>query len=116
MDTNLLTASTNTGTQTSTQSPQTAGKPSSAAAKASAVQQGTAASVLTAQGGVQLSATPLTTVNLGGSASATATSTVATSVPRQHQINSVSLIFVGILALIAIGSFIAINRSAKNTT
>jgi hypothetical protein len=116
MDSNLLTTGTNSGTQTSTQSPQTAGKPSSSAANSSGVQTGTAASLLNSDSGVPLSATPLTTVNINGKAGTTTNSTVATTTAAKHQVNPALVGITGLFIIIAVISFLAISRSAKNTT
>jgi hypothetical protein len=113
----LSTTTTPTGAQTSTQSPQAAGG-TSTGTRSSSVQPGTAPNLLNAQaaGGVPLTNTAITTVNLGKtSASATTSAKVNTPVSTSQASPAV----LGISALFfvaAIVIFALMNRSAKNTT
>jgi hypothetical protein len=107
-----LSATTNSGQQSATQSPQVAGQPALAGATASNVQPGTSNDLLNGQGSIPLSNQQVTTVNLSPAAEA---STVR-PVPSGHHPNLGLIIITIVLLLIAAGSAIVINRSAKNTT
>jgi hypothetical protein len=118
-----LTATTGSGVQATTQSPQAAtsqsgGGPSTQSS--SSVQPGTATSLLTSNNGVSLHGTALTTVTLGTSAAATPSTIAATQVPlarpQVHHINPVLLGGSGLLLVIAVVSFWLTSRSAKNST
>ncbi|MEK7059652.1 MAG: hypothetical protein AAB971_02770 [Patescibacteria group bacterium] len=116
MDTSLLTASTSTGTQASTQNPQIAGRSTASGTQSSKVQPGTTRALLDSQGGVPLQSTSLTMVNLNAPAAKTAMTTAVNPMPAKHQINPTLAGLTVVLFVIAIVSFWIINRSAKNTT
>jgi hypothetical protein len=101
------------GTQTNTQSPQSATGASSGAARSAAVQPGTATNVLTADGGVPLGGTKLTTVSLTGSSTSTQ---AAVTPPKAQHTSPVFLGFAGVLFVAAIVVFVLMTRAEKNTT
>lgn len=117
-----LKTTTNSGTQTTTKTPQAAGPANSGAARSSQVQPGTAREALTTgAGGVPLRGGALTTIDLSAHQAETATTTTLTSppgppVPPQSPINPILLGGSGLVLLVAIVLFIGISRSAKNTT
>jgi hypothetical protein len=112
-----LTASSGSGTQTTTQSPQSSVQSGTPTAQASSVQPGTATSLLTSGGGVALHATSLSTVSLNNTTAQTqAAPQTAQMLPTHRHINPVLLSFSVVLCLIAIGMFWYTARSAKNTT
>ncbi len=110
-----LTTTNSSGTQATTQSPQSAGAASTAAANSSSLQPGTATRVLDsgANDGVPLSTTPLTTVNFNRAANIQATT--APVVPDRH-VNPAFFSITVILVLVAVALFWWISRSEKNTT
>jgi hypothetical protein len=77
------------------------------------VQPGTSTTLLTSQGGVNLHASQLTTVNL---AAGTQAQSQPAAQPPKHHINTVLLSASILFCLIAVGLFWTISRSAKNTT
>jgi hypothetical protein len=104
-----LTPNSSSGDQATTQDPQAATSTTALSGQAEDVQTGTAASLLTSDNGIPLNAT-------------TTASTVSTSPhyvamsTHNHTVNPVLLVFVIILFIAAVGSFIGMSRSAKNTT
>jgi hypothetical protein len=107
-----LTATTNSASQNTTQSPQTAGAGNNSTAQAGSVQPGTAANVLTSQNGISLQQTQLSTVSL---APASNTQTNITPAPARH-INPFLVIVAVILFLIAAWMFLSTTRSVNSTT
>ncbi len=111
-----LNTTTGSGTQSATGTPQTVGEASTNnAAPAGSVQPGTATNLLNSSGGISLSGSQVTTVDLSGT---TATSTQATTEPpaQPHQVNTVALGIFIVLAVVAVLVFVFMQRSAKNTT
>jgi hypothetical protein len=110
-----LATTSNAGEQTATQSPQASVGSAPATAQAGSVQPGTAASVLTSQGGQQLTPTSLPTVSLGTS---TGTRTTATTQPvaQKHHVNPTLAGFAILLLLVAAVLFWTTSRSVKSTT
>jgi hypothetical protein len=113
---NQLTAGNGSGTQATTQSPQTAGQPAATGTQSGNVQPGTATNLLNSSGGVPLRPTPLSTVSLTPSASTPAVLAQSTVTQPKHHINPVLFGFSGLLLLVAVVSVWIISRSAKNTT
>lgn len=117
---NQLSATTGSGTQTTTQSPQTAGQPAATGTQSSGIQPGTATSLLSSgQNGVTLHDTPLSTVNLVTPAPALplATSTAQPAQqPAKHHINPVLFGLPILLFVIAAVFFWATSRTVKSTT
>jgi hypothetical protein len=107
-----LNTTSGSGTQATTQSPQSAGA-ATATTNSNAVQPGTASDLLRSNNGVELKSTPLTTVSLGAKSS---TSTAQPPVTNQHHINPVLGVFSVALFILAIVLFWLTSRSAKNTT
>jgi cobalamin biosynthesis Mg chelatase CobN len=107
-----LTATTNSGSQSTTQSPQTAGAGNNSTAQTGSVQPGTAANVLTSQNGISLQQTQLSTVSL---AAPSATQTGVSATPKHH-FNPFLLIVAVILFLVAAGFFWNTMRSVNSTT
>lgn len=101
------------GTQSATQTPQSAGSPNNGGTETSGVQPGTASDLLRSSNGVQLKQTPLTTVNLD-----TAKAGSAQPVQRTegHHIHPVLGVFSAALFILAIALFWLTSRSVKNTT
>jgi hypothetical protein len=120
MATNQLTATSGSGEQTTTQSPQAATQPSTGGTVSSGVQPGTATSLLNGQGSVQLYPTSLPTVGLSGATGAAATGTVAAATPAKpvakHHANPVLLGSSALLLVVAIVLFWITSRSVKTTT
>jgi hypothetical protein len=118
MATDQLSASSGSGTQGSTQSPQSAGS-TATGAPTSSVQPGTATALLNnGQGGVPLHGTALSTVNL---APATAAATVTVQpplpgMPAKHHINTPLFGMAILLFVVAAVLFWTTGRSVKNTT
>ncbi len=109
-----------TGDQGTTQNPQTvptAQTIGGASSQSGGVQPGTAQAVLTSQNGLSLQNSTLTTVDLVTGAGS-GTQAQAKPVVKQpaHHINPVLFTISIVLVVIAIGLFLAISRSAKNTT
>lgn len=109
-----LTTVTGSGTQSSTQSPQSVGSTGGAPSNATGVQPGTATSLLnTTTGGVALKSTQLSVVGLG--ARTTTQTSQPEPAPAKH-VNPVLFGFSGLLFIIAIAMFWATARTAKTTT
>ncbi|HVX23892.1 MAG TPA: hypothetical protein VG992_00920 [Candidatus Saccharimonadales bacterium] len=107
-----LTTGSNTGSQTTTDSPQSTTTATLPGAKTGNVQTGTANSLLTSTNGVPLHAAPLTTVSLSTTSAGTAVPTPV----KPHHVN-VPLISISVLLfVVAAASFWATARSAKTTT
>jgi hypothetical protein len=116
MATTLPTATSLDGAQSTTQDPQTATSGASfgfTGQQTSSVQPGTSNSILENDNGTKLNNVNLATIPLNSSTSTAQTSQTAT---QQRHINGGLLIIVAILIVLAIGSFVAINHSAKSTT
>lgn len=114
MANNQLNITSGTGTQTGTQSPQSAGQSDSTTTQSSNLQPGTATTLLNGQGSVQLHQSELSTVSLNGSAAAV--TAVPVSSPPKHHINPVLFGLSGVLLVVAIVLFWITSRSVKNTT
>jgi hypothetical protein len=115
MATDSLTATPASGSQTNTQSPQTASSGGfSPGQQSSSVQPGTATDVLTSTNGTPLKNTPLTTVNL--TTSTTAQTQAPTPAKKQHHISPGLLIISVILFFVAVGLFWSAARPVKNTS
>ena len=110
-----LNTTTGTGTQASTGTPQTVGE-ANTTAQSGSVQPGTANSLLTSNQGVSLNANALTTVDLTGTKTSTATVSTTPPTTQKHDINPVALGFCALLFIVAILMFVFTSRSAKNTT
>jgi hypothetical protein len=103
-----LPAVSSSGSQTNTQSPQSAG-PATSTTNGGAVQPGTANALLTSTNGVSLTPTPVTTIGLGQSSGST-----ATTIPiAKHHFNPVLMVFSIILFVIAIIMFKLTSDSSK---
>ncbi|MGH7241321.1 MAG: hypothetical protein ACREGB_03430 [Candidatus Saccharimonadales bacterium] len=112
---NQLSAGSGSGTQTTTGDPQQAVQPSTGGAQSSSVQPGTSSTLLsTSTGGVPLTSTPVTTVGL--SSSTTASVVAPAVVVKAHHIDTPLLVFPAILIVVAAGLFWMVRSSAKNTT
>lgn len=110
-----LNTTTGTGTQTSTGSPQTVGAGSNTAQSGS-VQPGTATNLLNSSQGISLANTPLTTVNLGATKTATTPGTTTGQAAADQQVSPLAIGVCVLLFAVALVAFAIINRSAKNTT
>jgi hypothetical protein len=110
-----LTTTTGSGTQASTQSPQTAGLAASSGTQASSLQPGTATSLLNGRNGVPLHGQALTVVNINGATAATIAQSPSTRVTKHH-INTALMGVSVLLLLIAIVLFWVTSRSVKSTT
>lgn len=111
----LRTADSSGGTQTTTQTPQSAGASNATTASASGVQPGTATSLLNnSQGGITLDNTQLSVVGLGQRTSAQTVQAAPT--PPKHQTNPAVLGISVLLFVVAIAMFIITIRSSKTTT
>jgi hypothetical protein len=110
-----LTTTTATGSQTTTQSPQTSAAATNfGGQQSSGVQPGTARDLLNSTNGIPLASSPVTTVNLANAAQQTVTTT---QVPKeQHHVNPALMGFSVLLFLVAIVLFWNTSRSVKNTT
>jgi hypothetical protein len=109
-----LTIAPASGSQDTTQNPQSVTSQTvGASTKSAGVQPGTAATLLTNQGGVSLHSTQLTAVSL---AAGTQTQSQPAAQPAQRHINSALLGASILFCLVAVGLFWTIHRSAKNTT
>lgn len=108
-----LTTTAATGTQTTTQSPQTSSAAGFANSPSSGVQPGTAESTLQSkQGGIPLGQASLSTVSLN-------TATVAKPrivTPKSHHINPALFGVSLLLLVVAVGLFWTTSRSVKTTT
>jgi hypothetical protein len=111
-----LTATGSSGSQTNTQSPQTAGAGNftPGAQQSGSVQPGTATDVLTSQNGTPLANTSLTTVSLGSSTGSTTAAPTPTTKP--HHINPGLLAIAIFLFVFAVALFWSAARPEKNTT
>jgi len=109
-----LNTTTQSSSQTTTQSPQSAvGSGSVGGTQTGSVQSGTPTDLLNNQPGIPLADTPLSTVNLQPSTTATNTAQPPVS---KHHVNAGLLSFSALLILIAIILFIVAGRSVKSTT
>ena len=101
--------SSNSGDQTSTQSPQAA-QPANGggAANAGSIQPGTANQALESTQGISLNPTPVSTVSLGGS-----TGQVSSALPRQQHFNPVLAGLALVLLVVAVILFWAVSASGK---
>jgi hypothetical protein len=109
-----LTTSPGSGTQTSTQSPQSANQGGGLTnANASYFQTGSPASMLTSQNGITLQQTPLSVVNIN---STTATPKVQVTTQPKHHVNGLFLGLSLVLFLVAMALFWLTIKSANNTT
>jgi hypothetical protein len=117
MNEQQLPTATNGGDQTTTQSPQTsAGAANNNNTNSSQVQPGTATDLLKSSSGLLLSPTTVTTVNLAPVTTNASTKAITDPKPASHDVN-IGLLSVGIIfAVVAIGLFVFVARSAKNTT
>ena len=102
---------TGSGTQNTTQDPQTAGTSTGSGAPTSSVQPGSVSSLDTAVGGVPLSGSKLSTVALSPT---TATVVKADVIPHHTSVATVGL--AAIFFILALGLLIAVFVPAKNTT
>jgi hypothetical protein len=116
MTTNPLTATTGSGAQTNTASPQSVGQSVATGAQSSSVQPGTATSLLNGEGGVSLHSTALSTVNLDSPGAAPASIANQATPKPQHHVDSALLGFPALLVVVAIVLFWAVSRSGKTTT
>jgi hypothetical protein len=112
MDQELSTATGN-GLQSTTGDPQTTGQETIGATKSS-IQPTTASNLLISSNGVPLSQTPLSTVNLGSST--TSLPTNASPPAAKYHVNSVLVVIVIGLFILAVVLFWLTGRSVKNTT
>jgi hypothetical protein len=103
-----LPAVTSSGSQTNTQSPQSAG-PATSTTNAGSVQPGTANSLLTSNNGVSLTPTQVTTVSLGQSAGSTPVTPVS-----KHHFNSALMGISILLFVMAVIMFKFAGNSGKN--
>jgi cobalamin biosynthesis Mg chelatase CobN len=110
-----LTATSGSGTQSTTQSPQSAGTSNiSAGQTASGVQPGTASNLLSeSSGGVSLHPTALPSVNLS---TVKASQVQAVSAPAPHHFNPVLGVLAVLFFAVAIAMFWFTSRSEKITT
>lgn len=108
-----LSTSPGGGSQTTTQSPQTAGSTGNGGGISSEVQPGTASDLLKSQNGIQLKDTPLTTVSLAPASSSAQTAAVET---HHHHINPALGAFSITLFVVAVVLFWLTSKSAKTTT
>ncbi len=108
-----LNTTSNTGSQSTTQSPQISNGSSTGAASGN-VQPGIASGLLNSTSGIPLSAGPLPNVRLGTTSQAS-TGTPA-PVLAAHHFNAALLSLPILLLIIAAGSVWATNRSVKSTT
>jgi hypothetical protein len=99
--------SSNSGDQTSTQTPQAA-QPATAGVSSGNVQPGTANSALQSNQGISLTPTPVSTVNLSGS-----TGQVSTALPKQQHLNPVLVGLTLALLVVAVVLFWAVSASGK---
>lgn len=111
--TNLATAGSS-GTQSSTQTPQTSVQASSLGGQNSSLQPGTDSSLLTSSNGINLS--DITSNGTTSASTTTASSQVASTEPVHHKVNPVLLGFAIILFVVAIVLFAITSRSEKSTT
>src|SRR5580765_1030313 len=113
-----LTATSGSGTQTTTGTPQsvpiTAGF--GGGTQASGVQPGTATSLLNSSQGVELTPTALPSVSLDSTTTAGKTTSVIPLAAKPHHLNLGLLGISAVLVVVAIVLFWSMNRSAKNTT
>ncbi|MGC1177071.1 MAG: hypothetical protein WA843_03285 [Candidatus Saccharimonadales bacterium] len=113
-----LTATSGSGTQTTTQSPQISAGSEAPTTGASSVQPGTATSLLNGSGGVALRGSALSTVDLGGNSAQTQTRTApatATTKNPSHHANPVLLGFSIGLFVVALVICWLIAKPVKNT-
>jgi len=110
-----LTATSGTGTQTTTQSPQAATTGSTSPAQPTGLQPGTATSLLNGQGSVTLQPTPLSTISLGGTSQQTTSSPSLAPVRHQH-VNFVLVGLVAVVLLIALVCTVVFSKQVKSTT
>lgn len=110
-----LTTTSNSGEQTTTQSPQASVGSAPATAQAGSVQPGTANNLLTSQNGQSLSPTPLSTIDLSGGAASTGQLALQPTAVKHH-FNPVLGGAAVLLFVVAVALFWSTSRSVKNTT
>jgi len=110
-----LTATSGSGSQTTTQSPQSVGD-AATTTRSTSLQPGTASNLLTSQNGVALQPTPLSTVSLNPATQTATTQNAATAQPTAHHSNPVLLVLCVLFLAAAVVMFWITSRSAKNTT
>jgi hypothetical protein len=115
-----LTTTSGSGTQSTTQTPQSAGQEATGGTQSSNVQPGTATALLNSSGGVPLGGTVLTTVSLNRATPAAAPATVSSvsqaGSPPKHHVNTALFGFSVLLLVVAAVLFWTAGRSVKNTT
>lgn len=113
-----LPTTTGGGSQTTTQSPQTATSSDPAGTQANNVQPGTDNNLLKSPGSVQLTPTPLPTISLPNlNETRTTTGTPKDSSPAES--GSVNYVLLGgslLILVVAVIFFVVMSRSEKNTT
>lgn len=109
---NTLKAVGNSGSLSQTQDPQSATSTNGAIAQANSIQPEPTADALTSSEGLNLHPTALSTVNLSGRTT-TSASTITPAV--KHHTNPILLGFSGLLIIVAILLVWAISRPAKET-
>ena len=106
-----LTTGLGDGNQSTTQTPQSAGRAATGGTDSDKVQSGTPSDILNNQQGIELKPAPLTTVDLNQ------TATVQAAKPSHpHHINPVLGVFSLALFVVAIALFWITSRSVKKTT
>jgi hypothetical protein len=106
----------NPTSQANTQTPQSSAAPATNATPSGSVQPGTATSLLTSKGGVQLTNQVLPTISLGTTLTGTEQSAPAQVAQPKHHANVFLLGVAAVLFVMAIAFFWSTARSAKNTT
>lgn|SRR5487761_1133657 len=109
-----LTTTNSGGTQSTTQSPQAANPGNLSTPGSNNLQANNQLNLFNSSNGVSLAPTPLSTVNLSSSTTATQSLTLPQS-PKHHT-NGIMLGFVGLLLVIAVVLFWQTFSFAKNTT
>ena len=107
----LPTTAAGTGTQNSTQDPQTAGTSAGAGTPSSSVQPGSVGSLDTVTGGIPLSGTQLSTIALSSQTTTVVKPDLTRSSSHPFQ-TGLSVVFF----ILAIGLLLAIFGPSKNTT
>jgi hypothetical protein len=110
-----LNTTTNSGQQSATQNPQTAGQPALPGASSGSIQPGTKTDLLAGQGSIPLTNRPLTTVSLSPGAQVSSAPKPITPVAKPS-FTPFLILAAMLLVLVAAASVVAINRTAKNTT
>jgi len=113
---NPLSATAATGTQMTTQSPQVSTNSGPATVASGNVQPGTSTSLLSAQNGVLLRPTPLSTVSFSPSAATSQTQAIVAPSSSHHHVSGAFIGFAAALFIVALVLFISVFKSAKNTT